>query len=224
MDSRSSAMGRVDNKPVIAVTPLNSMPYIGPDVPPGPSDNAPLPTDTNPTEKVGPSLVFFPSHVSKTESDNIMVSGLSGVKLTGAAATGSIGPTVGMMDIGESEDSYMFRVSLPGVSRNEKDFNWDIQPDGKVTIKGVTTTGERIVCKYSQIFKMQTQNLCAPGHFSITFRLPGPVDHQKFSGCFGIDGMLEVIVKKAGSTSISKQGVADPLKNPLQKGAPGKKK
>jgi hypothetical protein len=77
-----------------------------------------------------------------------------------------------------------------------EDFNCDVEPDGKIVIKGVTTTGEKIVCKNSQIFQMQTQNLCPPGHFSISFQLPGPVDHQQFSGSFGIDGILEGIVKK----------------------------
>ena len=49
-----------------------------------------------------------------------------------------------------------------------EDFNCDVEPDGKIVIKGVTTTGEKIVCKNSQIFQMQTQNLCPPGHFSIS--------------------------------------------------------
>ena len=77
-----------------------------------------------------------------------------------------------------------------------EDFSCDIDPYGTVFIKGVTTTGESTVCKHSQIFRMQTRNLCPPGHFSITFQLPGPVDHQQFKGNFGIDGMLEGIVKK----------------------------
>uniref|UniRef100_A0A7N2L337 Uncharacterized protein n=1 Tax=Quercus lobata TaxID=97700 RepID=A0A7N2L337_QUELO len=38
---------------------------------------------------------------------------------------------------------------------------------------------------------MQSQNLCPPGHFSISFQLPGPVDNQQFSGSFGIDGISE---------------------------------
>ncbi|MCI77210.1 hypothetical protein A2U01_0098480, partial [Trifolium medium] len=28
---------------------------------------------------------------------------------------------------------------------------------------------------------MQAQNLCPPGHFSVTFQLPGPVDPHQFS-------------------------------------------
>lgn len=80
---------------------------------------------------------------------------------------------------------------------NAEEFSCDIEPDGTIIIKGVTTTGEKIVCKKSQIFRMQTQNLPPPGHFSITFQLPGPVDHRQFSCHFGNDGMLEGIVKKS---------------------------
>lgn len=76
-----------------------------------------------------------------------------------------------------------------------EDFCCDIEPDGKIKIKGVTTTGEKTVCKYSQVFKMQTQNLCPPGHFCIEFQLPGPVNSQIFTGHLQ-DGVLEGVVKK----------------------------
>jgi len=46
---------------------------------------------------------------------------------------------------------------------------------------------------------MQTQNLCPPGQFTLSFRLPGPVDPHHFSGNFGTDGILEGIVMKAKS-------------------------
>ncbi|KAK7858830.1 alpha-crystallin domain-containing protein 22.3 [Quercus suber] len=128
-------------------------------------------------------MIFLPSLSTREEWNNAVAATKVGVALTGSAAMGKIGPVVGPMDIGESDDSYFFRVSLPGVTRDE-------------IIKGVTTTGEKIVCKNSQIFQMQSQNLCPPGHFSISFQLPGPVDNQQFSGSFGIDGILEGIVKK----------------------------
>ncbi|KAJ6359814.1 hypothetical protein OIU77_003924 [Salix suchowensis] len=150
--------------------------------------------DTKAAE-AGSSMVFFPSQTTQKELDDIMDSARNGIGLAGSAAVGNVGPIVGAMDIGESDDAYLFRVSLPGVSRDEN-FSCDIDPDGTVFIKGVTTTGENTVCKHSQIFRMQTRNLCPPGHFSITFQLPGPVDHQQFKGNFGIDGMLEGIVKK----------------------------
>ena len=69
-------------------------------------------------------------------------------------------------------------------------------PDGHILIKGVTTTGEKVVYKNSMKFEMQSQNLCPPGHFSISFHLPGPVDSQDLSGHFGIDGIYEGIVRK----------------------------
>lgn len=81
------------------------------------------------------------------------------------------------------------------------DFSCEVDPMGKVLIKGVTTTGEKSVYKYSQVFEMQTQNLCPPGHFSISFQLPGPVNPEQFSGNFGIDGILEGIVMKQKHTS-----------------------
>lgn len=76
------------------------------------------------------------------------------------------------------------------------DFSCEVDTDGKVLIHGVTTTGEKTVSRYSQVFEMQTHNLCPPGHFSISFQLPGPVDPHHFSGNFGTDGILEGIVMK----------------------------
>ena len=75
------------------------------------------------------------------------------------------------------------------------DFNCDIEPDGKVLIKGITTTGEKIVWKNFQIFHMLTQNLGPPGHFTVSFQLPGPVNPQEVTSRLA-DGMLEAIVKK----------------------------
>ncbi|KAJ0079778.1 hypothetical protein Patl1_22697 [Pistacia atlantica] len=109
---------------------------------------------------------------------------------------GRVGPIVGLMDIGEFDNSYLFRVALPGVKRNERDFSCEVDTSGKVLIRGVTTTGEKSVYRYSQVFEMQSRNLCPPGYFSITFQLPGPVDPQQFTGNFGTDGILEGIVKK----------------------------
>lgn len=37
------------------------------------------------------------------------------VTLSGTAKEGAIGPTLGLIDIGESEYAYLFQVSLPGV-------------------------------------------------------------------------------------------------------------
>lgn len=79
---------------------------------------------------------------------------------------------------------------------NTEEFSCEVEDDGKVLIKGVTTTGESTVYRFSQTFKMQSKNLCSPGEFSVAFQLPGPVDPQQFIGKFGIDGILEGIVMK----------------------------
>ncbi|KAH7543093.1 hypothetical protein FEM48_Zijuj02G0146600 [Ziziphus jujuba var. spinosa] len=182
-------------QPVLAVAPLNSKPYIGPPMPHSYDASSPA-KDKEAVERIDPAMIFFSSFTTKKDWENVMATTKAGVALTGSAAVGKIGPIIGLMDIGECEDSYLFRVSLPGVSVDEKEFSCDVEPDGKVLIKGITTTGEKIVCKNSQVFQMLTRNLCPPGHFSITFQLPGPVDHQQILGSFATNGVLEGIVKK----------------------------
>ncbi|KAL5788613.1 hypothetical protein ACOSP7_005562 [Xanthoceras sorbifolium] len=181
---------------VLSVAPLNFVPYVGPPMEDNNVASTPNEWETEAAEKVGPGILFLPHHSTQEEWNNILAATTTGVALTGSAAVGQVGPIIGLVDIGESEDSYLFRVSLPGVAREEKDFGCDIDPDGKILINGITTTGEQIVCKHSHVFQMQTQNLCPPGQFSITFQLPGPVDNQHFTGNFGTNGILEGIVKK----------------------------
>lgn len=77
------------------------------------------------------------------------------------------------------------------------EFSCEVESDGTVIIKGLTVTGERVVEKYSQVFKMRSQNLCPPGPFCISFKLPGAVDPQQFHGTFATDGILEGIALKA---------------------------
>lgn len=164
------------------------------------SNEAPFPmeVETSSGENLGPGMIFLPSRPTKEEFTNIVAAIKKGYALTGSAAMGQIGPVLGLMDIGECEDSYLFRVSLPGVKRDEREFSCEVENDGKVLIRGVTVNGEKTVCRYSQTFEMQSQNLCPPGHFSISFKLPGPVDPRQFSGNFGTDGILEGIVMKEG--------------------------
>ncbi|KAL1222363.1 Alpha-crystallin domain-containing protein 22.3 [Cardamine amara subsp. amara] len=176
------------NQQVLEVAPLNSMPYI--------SHTSMSSHWTNENAERGPPAVIFLPSESTSETSNIIAQMKTGVALTGSAAMGKIGPAIGLIDIAESDDSYYFRVSLPGVSRDEKDFSCEIEPDGKILIKGTTTTGERTVCKHHQVFKMLSQNLCLPGHFTISFQLPGPVSNEEFNGNFGSDGVLEGVVKK----------------------------
>ncbi|XP_057423985.1 increased DNA methylation 2-like [Lotus japonicus] len=159
-----------------------------------------VPGDENDPDKVGPAMLFLPSRPTENEWSDIVAATKNGFGLTGSAAMGRAGPIIGLVDIGECEDSYLFRMSLPGVKRDEREFSCEVDTDGKVLISGATTTGEKTVSRYSQVFDMQTQNLCPPGPFSITFQLPGPVDPHQFSGNFGTDGILEGIVMKRKPT------------------------
>ncbi|MFQ6670088.1 hypothetical protein Gotur_035122, partial [Gossypium turneri] len=178
---------------VLDVAPLNCVPYVGPT---NPDDKSVSPEEnTDVTETIGPAMIFLPSETTSEDLDSIVACTKHGVALTGAAATGTMGPIVGLVDIGVLEDSYYFRVSLPGVSPDKKDFSCDIESDGKVLIKGITTTGEKVVVKNSQVFHMLTQNLCPSGHFTVSFELPGPVDPEKVTSCLA-NGLLEAVVKK----------------------------
>ncbi|KAL1213890.1 Alpha-crystallin domain-containing protein 22.3 [Cardamine amara subsp. amara] len=130
-------------------------------------------------EEGPPSVIILPSE-STSETSNLIAQMKTEVSLTGSAAMGKIGQPIGLIDIAESNDSYYFRVLLPGVSRDEKDFSCEIEPDGKILIKGTTTTGERTVCKHNQVFKISSHNLCPPGHFTLSFQLPGPGSRVKW--------------------------------------------
>ncbi|XP_055816776.1 alpha-crystallin domain-containing protein 22.3-like [Solanum dulcamara] len=110
------------------------------------------------------------------------------------------GPLIGSLDVAESEDNYLFRVSLPGVVRHERVFFCDAGPNGQINIRGVSEIGKNMVRRGTMVFKMQTQNLCTSGEFSISFQLPGPIDHQNVDYVFGSDGIFQGIVKKKKTT------------------------
>lgn len=44
---------------------------------------------------------------------------ISHVFFTGTAKQGSAGPPIGLVDIGVSDIAYLFRVSLPGIDKNQ---------------------------------------------------------------------------------------------------------
>lgn len=75
-------------------------------------------------------------------------------------------------------------------------FSCEVERDGKVSIKGVTSTGVKTVSKYSRVFEMKFQQQCPPGTFTLCFSLPGPVDPRLFSPYFRSDGILEGVVAK----------------------------
>ncbi|KAK6288667.1 hypothetical protein POUND7_000208 [Theobroma cacao] len=181
-------------QPVLDVAPLNCVPYIGP-LNPGDMFSSPTKEQTKASETIGPAMIFLPSQSTREELDNMMANTKYGVALTGAAATGAIGPVRGLRDISDLEDSYFFRVNVPGASMEKGDFSCDIEPDGTVVIKGISTTGEKVVYWGSLVFDMLTQNLGPLGPFTISFQLPGPVNPQEVVSRLA-DGIFEAIVKK----------------------------
>jgi hypothetical protein len=118
------------------------------------------------------------------------------IDFTGTATARQAGPSVGLVDIGICEDAYLFRIALPGVKKDQREFSCEVESDGKVLIRGTTTTGEQRVIKNSRTFYMKTQSLCPPGPFTVSFQLPGPVEPRQFTGNFGSDAILEGIVMK----------------------------
>ncbi|KAE9462234.1 hypothetical protein C3L33_05854, partial [Rhododendron williamsianum] len=109
------------------------------------------------------------------------------VTLTGTAKEGSGGPPIGVVDIGESERSYLCRVTLPGLRNNE------------IHIHGVVTGG--VLKDPWTTYEMKVQELCPPGRFSMSFNLPGPVDPRLASPNFRSDGILEIVVSKPVSSA-----------------------
>lgn len=80
-------------------------------------------SDSNPVEKnFGPAMLFLPRQPCEEDWGNLVAATDTGFALTGTAAMGQVGPIIGLMDIGECEDSYLFRVSLPGVKRDGSKF------------------------------------------------------------------------------------------------------
>lgn len=105
---------------ILNVAPINSMPYIGPPLPHSYVPSSPRVEDPEAIVKVGPAMVYCPLTTSK-KWDHIVSASKTGVSLTGTAAMGQVGPVIGRVDIGENENSYFFRVSLPGVARDQSE-------------------------------------------------------------------------------------------------------
>jgi len=64
-------------------------------------------------------MVVLPSRPSREELHNIVATTKNGFALTGSVAKAEFGPSIGLVDIGECEDYYLFHVSLLGVKRDE---------------------------------------------------------------------------------------------------------
>ncbi|CAN4121296.1 unnamed protein product [Withania somnifera] len=166
--------------------------------------------------ETGISLMKMESNVKKRPYSDSMISDFDGpcmmsllplpnleecntrapVVLTGTACKVATGPPVGVVDIGVSRSAYYFRIALPGVKKDPGEFNCEIEKDGKVLIRGVTSTGERTISRYSRVFDMKIQQQCPSGAFTVSFSLPGPVDPRLFSPNFRSDGIFEAVVMK----------------------------
>ncbi|XP_047250620.1 alpha-crystallin domain-containing protein 22.3 isoform X6 [Capsicum annuum] len=154
------------------VAPISCVPYTGPPLPYGYHADSVLvkvsrtssSKHINSQQHAGgqPKMVFFPACPAREEWGNLINHANGGVALTGSALLGKVGPLLGLVDIAESEDAYVFRFSLPGVAKDEKVFHCDAGSNGKIIIKGVSMTGESKVCWKNMVFKMHTQNLCPP--------------------------------------------------------------
>lgn len=85
------------------------------------SNVAPLPAEVGTRSEGGfeSGMVFLPSPPTREEWGNMVNVTRNGYSITGTAAMGQFGPSIGLLDIGECEDSYLFRLSLPGVKRDE---------------------------------------------------------------------------------------------------------
>ncbi|KAL9233285.1 hypothetical protein vseg_008306 [Gypsophila vaccaria] len=196
MDTKSN---RPSQPQALSVPPLNSMPYIDPVASTCVSYDFDYQGDTKFAEAPKPTFIFLPPGATEEDRHKILSVTSNAVCLGGSAVSGTMSPPLGKIDIGESDDSYIFRVSLPGVAR--EDFTCDVNPDGQILIKGVNTTGEKIIYKHSLKFEMLSQNLSPPGLFTISFKLPGPVDSRHLTAHFGIDGVFEGMVKKLIATN-----------------------
>ncbi|KAF3684847.1 Alpha-crystallin domain-containing protein 22.3 [Capsicum annuum] len=93
-------------------------------------------------ENSQPAMVSSSASPASEEWDNV-------ISFTGSASLEKAGPLVGSVDAAESMDEYLFRVSLPGVTRDEKVISCEVRPDGRILIKGESATGESMVCKHN---------------------------------------------------------------------------
>ncbi|XP_077219329.1 alpha-crystallin domain-containing protein 22.3-like [Tasmannia lanceolata] len=91
---------------------------------------------------VGPTVLTLPSTPTVKEWSNIVAAAKKGIALTGTVAEGQVGPLIGLVDIGVSENAYLFLISLPGIKKDENEFSIEIRANGRMLVKGVTTTGE----------------------------------------------------------------------------------
>lgn len=119
------------------------------------------------------------------------------VIVTGTGKEGTYGLPIGHVDVGVSESAYLFRAALPGVRKDSCSLCCNIETDGKVCIQGVAHGSELAKKTPDVTYELSVSQLTPPGPFSISFRLPGPVDPRLFVPTFRSDGILEGVVLKS---------------------------
>lgn len=75
--------------------------------------------DWAPSNKTGPAMLLLPSLPSLDQWNTVINATKPVITFTGTAAARSAGPLIGLVDIGISEDAYLFRTALPGVRKEE---------------------------------------------------------------------------------------------------------
>ncbi|KAF8015653.1 hypothetical protein BT93_H1239 [Corymbia citriodora subsp. variegata] len=133
-------------------------------------------------------LVFSPLSTTEMQCYGAAAAWIAGVGAVGNVDVGLTGSITGRVSLAESEDCYLFQVSLPGVRRDQT-FSYELDMSGKVLIEGETAMG-------GQVVESKRGNLCPSGHFSLRFQLPGRVDPRLPQCNFGSDGTFEGVVKK----------------------------
>ncbi|KAL8088488.1 hypothetical protein AgCh_038315 [Apium graveolens] len=115
------------------------------------------------------------------------------VTKTGTANKGTVSPSLGKVDISASEKAYSFQVALAGVSGKTSDLKCSVRDDGRVKVEGMVK--DTSLQDANVLYEAKMQECSPPGHFSISFNLPGPVDPRLVQLSYK-QGILEVTVMK----------------------------
>ena len=94
-----------------------------------------------------------------------------------------------LVDVEETDDSYLLDVELPGVER--PDVSLEVQPDGRLTL-----TAERRERVRTGLLRHRTRT---SGRLALSFHLPTPVDPDAVTADLD-HGVLHVRVPKAASS------------------------
>lgn len=96
---------------------------LGGDIPPPlPESVVPLAErapSSAPKSMVGPAMMLLPTLLTVEQWNNVISVAKPAIVFTGSAAARQAGPLIGLVDIGVSDDAYLFRTALPGVKKDE---------------------------------------------------------------------------------------------------------